>query len=81
MQLNRNWKKSELVLQPIQYLAKGNKLVAYACLSFKNCMAEIIWETIIGSKSKVSEKDIRQLLLANGYDNYILVKVSNASYK
>lgn len=56
-------------------------MVTYAGLSFKNCMDEIIWETIIGPKLKVSEKDISQLLLANGYDNYILVKVSNASYR
>lgn len=74
-------KKKELILQPMQYQAKGNKLVAYADLSFENCMDEIVKEIVIGPKSKISEKDIRQFLLANGYDAYISVKISDASYQ
>lgn len=74
-------KKKELTLQPIQYHSKGNKLVAFADLSFGNCMDRIIKEIVIGPKSKVSEKDIRQFLLVNGYADYISVKVSGASYQ
>lgn len=74
-------KKKELILQPIQYQAKGNRLVAYADLSFENCIDKMIQEIVIGPKSKVLEKDIRQFLLSNNYEDYTSVKVSRASYQ
>lgn len=51
--------ENELILCPIQYQAKGNKLVAYADLNFDNCKNTIMEKIVIGPKSKVSEKDIR----------------------
>lgn len=74
-------KKIELILQPIQYQAKGNRLVAYADLSFENCIDKMIQEIVIGPKSKILEKDIRQFLLSNNYEDYTSVKVSRASYQ
>lgn len=75
-------KKQELILQPMKYQVKGNKLVAYADLSFKNCInSGIIKEIVIGPKSKVSDKDIRQFLLANGFDDDIIIRNSEATYR
>lgn len=74
--------KKELILCPMQYQAKGNKLVAYADLNFDNCKNRIIEEIVIGPKSKVSEKDIRQFLLTSGYsDDDISIRTSRASYQ
>ena len=75
-------KNKELILQPIQYQVKGNKLVAYADLNFENCVVSgIIREIVIGPKSKVSEKDVIQFLLVNEYGDDIRVKNSEASYR
>ena len=75
-------KNKELILQPIQYQVKGNKLVAYADLNFENCVVSgIIREIVIGPKSKVSEKDVIQFLLVNGYGDDIRVINSEASYR
>lgn len=41
----------------------------------------MIQEIVIGPKSKVLEKDIRQFLLSNNYEDYTSVKVSRASYQ
>ncbi len=72
----------ELILQPMQYQVKGDKLVAYADLCFKNCIdSGIIKEIVIGPKSKVSDIDIRQFLLTNGFDDNIEIKRSEASYR
>lgn len=75
-------KNKELILQPIQYQVKGNKLVAYADLNFENCIvSRIIKEIVIGPKSKVSKNDIIQFLLVNEYGDDIRVKNSEASYR
>jgi hypothetical protein len=75
-------KNKELILQPIQHQVKGNKLVAYTDLNFKNCIASgIIKEIVIGPKSKVSEKDANQFLLSNGFWDDIWVRNSKASYR
>lgn len=74
--------KKELILCPMQYQAKGNKLVAYADLNFDNCKNRIIEEIVVGPKSMVSEKDIRQFLLTSGYsDDDISIRTSRASYQ
>lgn len=75
-------KENELILCPIQYQAKGNKLVAYADLNFDNCKNTIMEEIVIGPKSKVSEKDIRQFLLTSGYSaDDVSIRTSRASYQ
>jgi len=75
-------RKEELKLQSMQYQIKGNKLVAYADLNFENCITDgIIKEVVIGPKSKVSQSDVRQVLLSNGFNDDIGVKTSEASYQ
>lgn len=72
----------ELILQPMQYQVKGDKLVAYSDLCFKNCIdSGIIKEIVIGPKSKVSDIDVRQLLLVNGFGDNIIIKRSEAPYR
>ena len=73
--------KKELILYPMQYQAKENKLVAYADLNFDNYKNRIMKEIVIGPKSKVSEKDVRQFLLISGYSDDILIRTSRASYQ
>lgn len=74
--------KSELVLQPIRHQVKVDKMVAYADLCFENCVdSKIIKEVVIGPKSKVTEQDIRQILLANGFQDNVKISRSIASYQ
>ena len=75
-------KNKEIILKPIQHQARGNKMVAYADLCFENCISSgIIKEVVIGPKSKVSESDVRQLLLSKGFDDDISIMTSKASYQ
>lgn len=69
-------------LKPIKYQAKDNKLVAYADLCFENCFdSKLIEEIVIGPKSKTTEQDIRQILLANGFQDNVKISRSVASYQ
>lgn len=75
-------KKRELVITPIQYQVKENKLVAYADMNFENCISNgIIKEIVIGPKAKISEVDIRQFLLTCKFEDDILITKSSASYR
>ncbi len=75
-------KNSELVINPIQYQVKENKLVAYADMNFENCISNgIIKEIVIGPKAKISEVDIRQFLLTCKFEDDILITKSSASYR
>lgn len=60
-------RNEELVLQPMQYVVKNDKLVAYADLKFERCINKgIIKEIVIGPKAKVSIDDVHRFLLLNG---------------
>lgn len=75
-------KNKELIINPIQHQVKNNKLVAYADMEFKNCVADgIVQEIMIGPKSKASKEDVRQLLLVNGFEDNILIDKSTVSYR
>lgn len=74
--------KSELVLQPMQYGVKNDKLVAYADLKFENCIDNgIIGEIVIGPRAKVSVNDIYRFLLLNGIDSNVAISKSKSSYQ
>lgn len=75
-------KNNELVINPIQYQVKENKLVAYADMNFENCISGgVIKEVVIGPKAKVTKVDIRQFLLTCGFEDNILIGESKVSYQ
>ena len=74
--------KNKLILQPMQYIAKNDKLVAYVDLKFEDCICDgIINEIVIGPKAKVSDEDIYRFLLLNGYNSNIKISKSRSSYQ
>lgn len=75
-------KNNELVINPIQYQVKENKLVAYSDMNFENCISGgVIKEVVIGPKAKVTKVDIRQFLLTCGFEDNILIGESKVSYQ
>lgn len=75
-------KGKKLILKPMQYIVKGDKLVAYTDLYFGNCIKHgIIKEIIIGPKASVSINDISNFLLINGFSSDVQISESRSSYR
>lgn len=75
-------RKSELILQPMQYIVKNDKLVAYTDLKFENCILNgIIEEIVIGPRAKVSDEDVYRFLLLNGFTSGVKICKSKSSYQ
>ena len=71
-----------MYVSKIRYIAKNDKLVAYADLKFEDCICDgIINEIVIGPKAKVSDEDIYRFLLLNGYNSNIKISKSRSSYQ
>ncbi|MBN1039286.1 DUF2971 domain-containing protein [Clostridium botulinum] len=75
--------KNNFIISPIKYTKKLNQLVAFCDLDFSKLIEEnIINEIIIGPKSNISEDDIYNFMLSQGYDaNNIEIKHSKATYR
>lgn len=75
-------RNEELLLQPMKYIVKNDKLVAYADLKFENCINDgIIKEIVIGPKAKVSIDDVYRFLLLNGVGVDGGISKSKSSYQ
>ena len=75
-------RNEELLLQPMKYIVKNDKLVAYADLKFENCINDgIIKEIVIGPKAKVSIDDVYRFLLLNGICSGVKISKSESSYQ
>lgn len=74
--------EKEIELSKINYSLKGNRIVAYADMNFGKCIDKgIIKEIVIGPKAEVIDKDLNYFLYSNGFDEGIIVRKSEASYK
>lgn len=72
----------KLLLQPMQYVVKNDKLVAYADLKFESCINDgIIKEIVIGPKAKVSIDDVYRFILLNGICSGVKISKSESSYQ
>ena len=75
-------RNEEFLLQPMQYVVKKDKLVAYADLKFESCINDgIIKEIVIGPKAKVSIDDVYRFLLLNGICSGVKISISESSYQ
>lgn len=75
-------KNKELLLQPMQYVVKNDKLVAYVDMKFERCIESgIIKEIVIGPKANISTNDIYRFLLVNGVGSDIKISKSRSSYQ
>ena len=75
-------RNEEFLLQPMQYVVKKDKLVAYADLKFESCINDgIIKEILIGPKAKVSIDDVYRFLLLNGICSGVKISKSESSYQ
>jgi len=68
------------VLKTCKYRSAGNKIIPYQEYQLDRMNERPLVEIVLGPKNASNEKDIANLLLANGFEN-VAVKRSSATYR
>ena len=71
-----------LLVDKLKFKLAKNKIISYTDMSFDSIRNSMILEIVISPKAKIDDKDLRLLLIVNGYDiSKIKIRKSEVAYQ